>query len=47
MRRHFAKDLAEQWAESGGGGSGKAYSGFAGGPDCDVGSRVEEIGYVV
>jgi hypothetical protein len=47
MRRHVAKDLAEQRAESRGGGGGKADSGLAGGPDCDVDGRVEEIGYVV
>ena len=47
MRRHVAKDLAEQRAESRGGGGGKADSGLACGPYCDVDGRVEEIGYVV
>jgi hypothetical protein len=47
MRRHVAKDLTEQRAESSSGGGGKANPGFAGGPDCNVDSRVEKIGYVV
>lgn len=47
MRRHFTKHLAEQGAESGSGGGRKTDPGLAGGPDCDVGSRVEEIGYIV
>jgi hypothetical protein len=47
MRWHVVKDLAEQGAEGGGGGGGKADAGFAGGPDCDVNSRVEEVRYVV
>ena len=47
MRRHVTKDLAEQGAESGGGGGGEAYASFAGGPYCNVNSRVEEVRYVV
>ena len=47
MRRHFTKHLAEQGAESRGGGGRKADSCFAGGPDRDVGGRVEEVGYIV
>jgi len=47
VRRHFTKHLAEQGAESRGGGGGKADSSFDGGPDRDISSRVEEIGYIV
>ena len=47
MRRHLTKHLAEQGAESRGGGGGKADSGFAGGPDRDVGGRVQEVGNIV